>query len=168
MSFFVAWSICSVIALAVLLLGRITLVRRRARLLEALSDPTYPIEEKILETPPAKTPELPQSVTRSDEGSIGRDDWVQRLTHHVFAERHGGRYNVLTIHMNIDHLFKPDGVVERFSLTYANPKEAQVIPYDVIVFRRGYMWRFGDGGYINWCFEGNFDRFDNFVTFKEF
>ncbi|KAI9765615.1 MAG: hypothetical protein M1840_007304 [Geoglossum simile] len=162
------WSIiCAVNALGLLLLRRAIFVRCRSCHLQPCVDTICLDEEKTLETPPAKFQDLPQSITQSDGVPIGRDDWVQRLTHHVFAERHGGRYNVLTVHTDIDHRFAPEGVVERLSLYYINSKKDQVIPYDVIVFRKGTMLRLGDGGYINWCFEGNFERLDNFVTFKE-
>jgi hypothetical protein len=109
---------------------------------------------------------LPRSITDSDEDVIDRGDWVQRLTDHVYTQRHASRYNVLTIHTNIDYHFRPEGVIEQFNLTYANRKTGQIIPYETVVFRNGHLTRLGDGGYINWCFEGNFDRMDNFVVFK--
>jgi hypothetical protein len=110
---------------------------------------------------------LPRSITDPNEDVIERGDWVQRLTDHVYTQRHASRYNVLTIHTNIDYHFLPEGVVERFNFTYANRKTGQVIPYETVVFRSGHLTRLGDGGYINWCFEGNFERMDNFVVFKD-
>jgi hypothetical protein len=110
---------------------------------------------------------LPQWVLEPDEGTIDRAEWVQRITDHVFNARHGQRYNVLTIHTNIDFHFVPTGVVERIPVTYNDIKKTRFIPYEIIVFQRGSLVRLGDGGYINWCFSGNFDREGEFVTFKD-
>lgn len=42
-------------------------------------------------------PALPKSVTRSDVDLIDRAEWVLRLKHHVFSERHEGSHNVIVI-----------------------------------------------------------------------
>jgi hypothetical protein len=167
MSPFLAWATCSVIVFALFFLVRTVFAHLRASNPKALPVTTYSVEEKTAETPPTKNEELPRSITQSNEDSIDRGEWVRRLTCHIYAQRHGSRYNVLTIHTRIAHEFTPEGVVERFFLTYTNSKTAQDIPYDVVVFRKGKLKRFGDGGYINWCFEGNFDRLDDVVTFNE-
>jgi hypothetical protein len=57
-------------------------------------------------------------------------------------------------------------MVERLPVTYTNSKTLQMIHYEVTVFQQGSMTLLGDGGYINWCFEGNFNRMDNYVEFN--
>ena len=109
---------------------------------------------------------LPSSITDPDHNAIDRGEWLRRLTDQVYIQRHTGRYNVLTIHTSIDYRFAPKGIVERFAVEYNGEKEDRVIPFEVVVFRKGNLTRFGDGGYLNWCFEGNFERMDNFVVFK--
>ena len=124
-------------------------------------------ELKVFGPVPAADYQLPQSITNTDEDTLERGDWVIRLTSHVFSQRYSGRYNVLTIYNKIDHHFMPEGLVEKISSTYSTAKKPEVITFDTFVFRKGYLIRLGDGGYLNWCFEGNFDRLDNQVVFKE-
>lgn len=57
-------------------------------------------------------------------------------------------------------------MVERLPVTYTNSKTLQMINYEATVFQNGNMTLLGDGGYINWCFEGNLDRMDNYVEFN--
>ncbi|KAG0631556.1 hypothetical protein M758_1G262000 [Ceratodon purpureus] len=49
--------------------------------------------------------------------------------------------------------------------------ELQVDPrfgsFQVYVFKSGKFTLQGDGGYINWCFKGNYTRNDKNVTFKQ-
>ena len=144
---------------------------RRLQLLYS-GPPLIPTGEKFvspLESNPLPGPgqPLPEFIIRPDTSSMDRGDWVQRLTHHVFAQRHARRFNVLTIHTNIDYNFAPSGLLERMSVEYQDAVKARIIPYEVIVFQRGQLVRLGDGGYDNWCFQGNFDRTDEFVTFKD-
>ncbi len=106
---------------------------------------------------------LPLSIV--DSVDIDRADWVQRLTAHVSNERHRGRYNVLTIHTKIDYHFAHEGVVEKIPSSYTDANNKLVIPYETVIFEQGNLVRLGDGGYINWCFHGNFKRDDNVVNF---
>lgn len=133
--------------------------------------PPFNHEEQVIAsssttTPFGEFPPLPRSITNSNEESVDRVIWVQRLTDHVFRQRHGRRFNVLTLHTKVWHRFLPEGIVERLPVTYTNSKTLQVIHYEVTVFQNGNMTLLGDGGYINWCFEGNFDRMDNHVQFN--
>lgn len=108
--------------------------------------------------------ELPPSVTRSDQHLIGRDAWVLRMTHHVFEERHHSRYNVLVVNNDLEYHFSAEGVVEEFVVKYNESKHrlptvtTKVVPYRIIVFNEGSMVNMGDGGDVNWDWQGNFVR----------
>ncbi|MCJ1380880.1 hypothetical protein MMC17_003989 [Xylographa soralifera] len=104
---------------------------------------------------------LPGSITRSDSDTIKRDAWVLRMVHHMFGERHQGHYNVVVINADLEYRFKPEGVVERFLIDYHNKHRPWVVPYEVVVFREGTLENMGDGGDINWDWQGNFVRSDN-------
>ncbi|KAK1830631.1 hypothetical protein QBC39DRAFT_372675 [Podospora conica] len=112
--------------------------------------------EKHSTSPP---PHLPTSVTAGDQDKIGRDQWVLRLTRHVFGERHGKRYNVLVINDDLQYCFSPHGVVEEFNVVYQDTRHK--VPYRVVVFARGELINMGDGGDINWDWMGNFVRHNN-------
>ncbi|KAI9735881.1 MAG: hypothetical protein M1834_001346 [Cirrosporium novae-zelandiae] len=120
--------------------------------------------------PPTASPidgPLPRYITNSDEDTISRSQWVIRLTSYVHTQRYGKRYNVATLHTTVNHHFAPEGVVERISLKYVETNKARLVPYECVVFRKGSLAWLGDGGYINWCFLGNFVRMGNFVTFED-
>lgn len=175
-----SWVAFLILVLSLLLFGRSAVEsRRRRRYLEAKfpkqanedEKPPVNLEEQVIA--PSNTaaqsgefPPLPRSITNSNEESVDRVIWVQRLTDHVFRQRHGRRYNVLTLNTKVWHRFLPEEMVERLPVTYTNSKTLQVIHYEVTVFQKGTMTLLGDGGYINWCFEGNFNRMDNYVEFN--
>jgi hypothetical protein len=175
-----SWIGFLILVLSLLLLGRSAVEsRRRRRYLEAEFPKLASQNEKSAVnheeqvTAPNNTraqsgefPALPRRITNSNEESVDRVVWVQRLTDHVFRQRHSGRYNVLTVNTKVWHRFLPEEVVERMPVTYTNSKTLQVIHYEVCVFQKGTMTLLGDGGYINWCFEGNFNRMENHVEFN--
>lgn len=103
-------------------------------------------------------PALPESVTRSDADFIDRADWVLRMTHHVFSERHQGSHNVIVINDKLKYKFYAEGILERFLVNYNNKSIAGPVPYAVVVFREGTFLNMGDGGDINWDWQGNFIR----------
>ncbi|MCJ1347325.1 hypothetical protein MMC31_005548 [Peltigera leucophlebia] len=110
---------------------------------------------------------LPESVTRSDADSIDRADWVLRMTHHVFSERHQGTHNVIVINDKLKYKFYAKGILERFLVNYHNKNIAGSVPYAVVVFREGTFLNLGDGGDINWDWQGNFMRSgDKLLAFK--
>lgn len=112
-------------------------------------------------------PTLPESVTRSDVDFIDRAAWVLRLTHHVFSERHKGGHNVLVINDNLEYHFDAKVILERFLITYRSQSRAGNVPYAVVVFSEGRLVNMGDGGDINWDWQGNFMRSGNkMLTFK--
>lgn len=108
-------------------------------------------------------PVLPESVTRSDADFLDRADWVLRMTHHVFSERHKGSHNVIVINDKLEYHFHAQGIVERFLINYKIKSRSGFVPYAVVVFREGSLVNMGDGGDINWDWQGNFDRSGNRV-----
>lgn len=107
---------------------------------------------------------LSSSVVQSD---IDRASWVLRMTQHVFTERHLGCHNVVVINDDLEHYFKPEGVVEKFLIKFHNSKRPWTVPYSVVVFRKGTLLNLGDGGDINWDWQGNFTRSGNkLLTFE--
>lgn len=110
---------------------------------------------------------LPDSITRSDVDFIDRAAWVLRLTHHVFAERHKGSHNVLVINDKLEYHFDAQGILERFLITYRSQSRAGNVPYAVVVFSEGRLVNMGDGGDINWDWQGNSMRSGNkMLTFN--
>lgn len=112
-------------------------------------------------------PALPESVTRSDVDLIDRADWVLRMTRHVFSERHEGSHNVIVINDKLKYQFDAVGILERFLINYHSKTRAGLVPYAVVVFREGILVNMGDGGDINWDWQGNFIRSgNNMLVFK--
>lgn len=103
-------------------------------------------------------PALPDSVTRSDADIIERAAWVLRMTHHVFSERHKGSHNVIVINDKLKYKFYAEGILESFLINYHSKNMAGLVPYSVVVFREGTFLNMGDGGDINWDWQGNFFR----------
>lgn len=112
-------------------------------------------------------PTLLESVTRSDADFIERADWVLRMTRHVFSERHKGSHNVVVINDKLKYQFDAQGILERFLIDYHSKSRAGLVPYAVVVFREGMLVNMGDGGDINWDWQGNFIRSgNNVLVFK--
>lgn len=112
-------------------------------------------------------PTLPEPVTRSDVDFIDRAAWVQRMTHHVFSERHKGSHNVIVINDKLKYTFHAKGILERFLINYYSKSIAGLVPYAVVVFTEGTLLNMGDGGDINWDWQGNFIRTGNkLLAFK--
>lgn len=113
------------------------------------------------------SPVLPESVTRPDADFIDRADWVQRLTRHVFFERHEGSHNVIVINDKLKYQLDAQGILERLLIKYHSKTRAGIVPYAVVVFREGILINMGDGGDINWDWQGNFIRTgNNVLVFK--
>lgn len=107
---------------------------------------------------------LPESILSADE-SIDRGDWVKRLISYVYKQ-YECKFNVLMIHTKIDHHFIPEGVVKRYEAVYKDIRNCKAIPYEVTVFRSGNIIRMGDGGFLNWYFQGKFEKLGDIVTLK--
>ncbi|KAL8917760.1 MAG: hypothetical protein Q9172_005697 [Xanthocarpia lactea] len=112
------------------------------------SDPLEPYSET------SGTP-IAEHIVRSD---VERGTWVLRMVCYMFSERHKGQHNVVVINDELEYYFKPENVVERFVVEYKNSKRPWVVPYSVVVFRQGTLLNRGDGGDINWDWQGNFTR----------
>lgn len=134
--------------------------KERHRDLDSSSNPPQPDGCPLL-------PLLPESVTRSDANFIDRADWVLRMTRHVFSERHEGSHNVIVINDKLKYQFDAEGILERFLINYHSKTRAGIVPYAVVVFREGILVNTGDGGDINWDWQGNFiRRGNNVLVFK--
>ena len=144
----------------------VRLRQRKPQDLEASSSSekvTQPTESKTDERYSDSDPgigavELPESITASN---IERAAWVLRMTRHVFSERHSGRYNVVVINNDLEYHFNPQNVVEKFTVEFQNSKRPWVVPYSIVVFDEGTLLNMGDGGDINWDWQGNFTRSGN-------
>lgn len=105
---------------------------------------------------------LPEHITAPFLGSaennqIDRANWVRRATDYVFNDRHGAKYNVLTINDDLEYHLNVSQIVEEFYVKQKTPS-GKVVPFRIVVFNVAELVNFGDGGYINWCFEGWFTR----------
>ena len=158
--------VTSVIVSSIIILFTIKVQKQRYRDIEsgtptektpAYSDDDLVTERVNDEDKPADAP-LPLSIVRSD---IERAAWVLRMTRHVFTDRHEGRYNVVVINDELEYHFKPEGVVEKSLIKFHNLKRPWIVPYSVVVFRKGTLLNLGDGGDINWDWQGNFTRNGN-------
>ena len=170
-----AWSVSAMLfAFALVAL----LVRNRRRLVQRDLEYPSPYDEKqdLLPTDIGADPansidfshsELPDTITRSVEDHIDRGAWVLRLSHHVFAERHRKRHNVVVINNELEYHLNVKGIVERFVVKFYQQQNPKMVPYEVIVFKEGTLMNIGDGGDINWDWMGNFVRNDTkLLTFK--
>lgn len=143
-------------------------IRTRSRQPDRTRD-LYIEKEALLEEargPPSSDQKL-QALIPANEHRVGRGDWVQIMHSHVHDTRHGKKYNTLIFNTAVERQFFPEGVIEQFTVNYDNCKENSTIEYEVTVFRKGSLISLGDGGYINWCFDGNFERLGKTVEFFE-
>ena len=87
-----------------------------------------------------------------------RGDFTQKVVD-VADDNDGGDYNVVIMNLS-------QGYDERLSGTrfYANVRYDSV-NYGVWIAEGGEFENTGDGGYINWAFQGQFDRDGNTVKF---
>jgi hypothetical protein len=160
------WSISAVLLIFTL----VALITRRRRYITVDTERPSPYHEKHDKQPEENnraglTPsiqssasELPETITRSVEDHIARSAWVLRLCHHVFAERHQSRYNVVVINNELEYHFNANGTVERFVVKFYQRQSPKMVPYDVLVFPEGTIVNRGDGGDVNWDWMGNFVR----------
>lgn len=105
---------------------------------------------------------LPDHITApflgsSDNNQIDRANWVRRATDYVFNDRHRAKYNVLTINDDLEYHLNVGEILEEFRVKQKTPA-GKTVPFRIVVFNEAELVNFGDGGYINWCFEGWFTR----------
>lgn len=55
-----------------------------------------------------------------------RDQWVARLTEHVFYHRHKRAYNVLTINNDLDYHFRSNTIIKDQVIAYENPSHSPI------------------------------------------
>jgi hypothetical protein len=101
--------------------------------------------------------ELPAEVTNSDSPAYDRSTWVRRINGHVFEQRHKGRHNVLTINTELEYYLSMRECIEEFNVPYWD-SDGRKIVYRIVVFDKGELVNLGDGGFINWMFEGSYVR----------
>ena len=169
MSEFLSWTAYSVLSIGLIFIAYNIYIHRTVSTTKKTQTLVNPLKkEKTVSVPISTTSyPVPQSIINPDEDTLHRGDWVRRLTSHVYTHRHNGHFNVLTINNSIEHHFTPEGLIEKLAITYTNSAKPEIIHFNVFVFRKRFLIRVGDGGYLNWCFEGNFDRSDNQVVFEE-
>lgn len=79
------------------------------------------------------------------------------------AMRKATTSSLLTTSSNIDSM----GILERFLIKYHSKSRVRLVPYAAVVFREGTLVNMGDGGDINWDWQGNFIRSgNNVLVFK--
>lgn len=95
-----------------------------------------------------------------------REAFVKNLAEETFY-KFGEKYNVMVFHLAVAHRKNFQKVVFYQKFTYRD-KWGIKIPYGVWAFDRGWFNNDGDGGYINWCFMGDWHRkpHGKYVTFK--
>eukprot|EP00775_Hariotina_reticulata_P002889 gene2889-3178_t len=87
-----------------------------------------------------------------------REEWIKGLVGQL-AQQYPG-FNVLVFKSG--HFTEgPEDVQVQTETRYADSN------FTIMVFGSGKFVRDGDGGFINWCFMGKFDRCDNEVTFYD-
>ena len=111
----------------------------------------------------AKSPVSPEASLSLDINKVGedianainsaenRDAFVKDVRNKVYY-RFDQKYNVMVFNLNQDHWHDLEGGVHYESADYHG------IPYGVWVFEGGKFQNKGEGGYINWAFEGDFGR----------
>ena len=80
-----------------------------------------------------------------------REAWVKSVRNKAYYSA-GGKYNALVFNLAVSHTHNLSGVKFYSEATYGN------LVYGVWVFERGTFNNYGDGGYINWAFQGSFKR----------
>lgn len=90
----------------------------------------------------------------------GREKFT-KATCGEFDRKYDSKYNVMVFNNEQPSAYNLRGVRENFVRTYCG------IPYKVFVFRSGKFRNKGDGGFINWCFQGNFRRDGGLITFSK-
>ncbi|KAF0325666.1 stress protein [Colletotrichum asianum] len=148
------WPISLLFSIAIII-GLVLLSRRfstKPRGPISLNSPDFQeVPEKNVST------EIPAYICASDNDKIRRDQWVGRLAEYAFRERHRGRYNVLVIHDSLEYYFNSNSIEEDKIIHYSDPRNG-ALPYRLLVFHDGEVVNFGDGGYINWTFWGDFTQ----------
>ncbi|MDN9011468.1 hypothetical protein [Brevibacillus laterosporus] len=106
--------------------------------------------------------QLPPSIHKSEKNVLpadARGDFVQDTLSHAFYQVGQGKKNVMVFNLNQRYTHNLQGIQTFYTVYYGS------IPYGVWVFTDGEFWNKGDGGWINWGFQGSFDRDGGHVKF---
>jgi hypothetical protein len=97
-----------------------------------------------------------------------REDFVKGLCQGVFAQANstpGNHFNVMVCKAEWADASKLNGIVYDGAALFPAGLFDPII-FRVLVFSTGVFVNTGDGGFINWCFEGSFVKDGNTVTFS--
>lgn len=100
--------------------------------------------------------QVAQAINNLREGS--RDAFTQKAVQEAF-DKAGGQYNVVMMNLSAGHEERLNNVK-----LYANVKYGAVY-YGLWIFEDGEFTNTGDGGFLNWAFQGWFDRDGSTVRF---
>lgn len=98
-------------------------------------------------------------VSNFHDQNIDRSDATQAIV--KFLLETYPTKNCMVVHSQYFQNF--EGAVK---IHFELPQTFGTIGYDIFVFDKGNFELLGDGGFINWCFGGNFDRNGKSVEFK--
>lgn len=83
----------------------------------------------------------------------GREGFVKSLRNEYFY-KNNKKFNVMVFNLGIKYA---ENIQPNDLIAYANVTARfgfEKITYGIWVFRKGEFWKYGDGGFINWAFEG--------------
>lgn len=101
------------------------------------------------------------SAIEQAQANATRDAFVKSQLEQAW-NKNGGRYNVMVINNKLNYSLDLRGVVG--DVTYNH----NVYGYRVLIFESGTVVNRGDGGWINWGFQGVWNRNGGTVTFSKF
>jgi len=103
-------------------------------------------------------------IAKAIAGAIAENEdrpgWVKNLMESAFFDA-GQKYNVMVFNLNENYEHSFNDLVFYGSASYDG------IIFGIWIFESGTFVNQGDGGYINWAFQGWFDRNGNSVTFYQ-
>ncbi|MFD8542540.1 stress protein [Streptomyces sp. NPDC059649] len=97
---------------------------------------------------------IANKIESSIKTAQNREGFVKNLRESAFYAA-GGQYNVMVMNLSQGYDHHLNGVKAYGSATYDG------VIYGIWVFEDGEFTNLGDGGYINWAFQGWFDRPNN-------
>jgi hypothetical protein len=101
------------------------------------------------------------SAIEEAQANASRDTFVKNQLEDAWNKA-GGRYNIMVINTKLNYSLDLKGVVG--DVTYHH----STYGYRVLVFESGTVVNRGDGGWINWGFQGVWNRDGGTVNFSKF
>lgn len=105
--------------------------------------------------------EISRDIANAVSSADNRDAFVKDVRNRVYYG-FKQKYNVMVFNLNQDHWYNLEGEVFYHSVYYGG------IPYGIWVFEGGVFQNKGDGGFINWAFEGDFHRSGDELKWVDF